>query len=151
MDRESRIFVRALFAVAFSGLLHAQTTEVVPIGQEAVATLRVAGFVDFLVADGEAVWATNQGRIEKLQRDQPRPVSPVSVPVGPTPRFLAAGEGAVWTLNQGDGSVSRIDPVSNSVAATIATNVPGLGGDITTGVGQDREWLKGVKRRVERS
>jgi hypothetical protein len=41
---KARIFVLALFAVAFSGLLHAQTPEVVPIGQEAVATLKVAGF-----------------------------------------------------------------------------------------------------------
>jgi hypothetical protein len=33
-----------------------------------------------------------------------------SVPVGPAPRFLAAGLGSVWVLNQDDGSVSRIDP-----------------------------------------
>ena len=34
--------------------------------------------------------------------------------VGPAPRFLAAGEGGVWTLNQGDGTVSRIDPSTNT-------------------------------------
>ena len=32
-----------------------------------------------------------------------------SVPVGPKPRFLTAGGGSVWTLNQGDGTVSRVD------------------------------------------
>jgi YVTN family beta-propeller protein len=45
------------------------------------------------------------------------------------------GEGAVWTLNQGDGSVSRIDPKTNKVAAKIDVGVPGEGGDIAAGEG----------------
>lgn len=66
-----------------------------------------------------------------------------TIPVGPIPRFLAAGEAGVWTLNQGDGPVSRIDPTSNRVAATIATEVAGPGGDIATGVG--RVWVRAEK------
>jgi YVTN family beta-propeller protein len=31
-----------------------------------------------------------------------------SVSVGPKPRFLTSGGGSIWTLNQGDGSVSRL-------------------------------------------
>jgi len=34
------------------------------------------------------------------------------VATGPHPRFLTSGGGAVWTLNQEDGSVSRIDMAS---------------------------------------
>ena len=30
-------------------------------------------------------------------------------------RFLTVGEGGVWTLNQGDGSISRVDPKTNKV------------------------------------
>jgi virginiamycin B lyase len=48
---------------------------------------------------------------------------------GPHPRFLATGGGAVFTLNQGDGSVTRID-VKSGVAKSIALNTPGHGGDI---------------------
>jgi YVTN family beta-propeller protein len=55
--------------------------------------------------------------------------------VGPKPRFLAAGLGAVWILNQGDGTVSRINPASNKVVATIALETPGNGGDIAIGAG----------------
>ncbi|HTL12167.1 MAG TPA: hypothetical protein VL588_06755, partial [Bdellovibrionota bacterium] len=47
----------------------------------------------------------------------------------------AAGEGAVWSLNQADGSVSRIDPATGTVTATIDVGVPGGGGDIKVGEG----------------
>ncbi len=58
-----------------------------------------------------------------------------TITVGKRPRFIAAGGGAVWTLNQGDGSVSRIDPKTNKVAATIEVGVPGGGGEIAVGEG----------------
>src|SRR6185503_13507892 len=58
-----------------------------------------------------------------------------TIPVGKSPRFIAAGAGAVWTLNQGDGSVSRVDPKTNKVVATIEVGVPGNGGDISVGEG----------------
>jgi streptogramin lyase len=56
-----------------------------------------------------------------------------SIPVGPNPRFLTAGGGSVWTLNQGDGTVSRVDEKSRRLTATIAAGIPGLGGDICYG------------------
>ena len=56
-----------------------------------------------------------------------------SIPVGPKPRFLTAGGGSVWTLNQGDGTVSRIDVKTKTLAATIAVGIPGPGGEICYG------------------
>jgi virginiamycin B lyase len=56
-----------------------------------------------------------------------------SIPVGPKPRFLTAGGDSIWTLNQGDGSVSRIDEKSRKVIATIQLGIPGPGGDIDYG------------------
>ena len=61
-----------------------------------------------------------------------------SIPVGPKPRFLTAGAGSVWTLNQGDGTVSRVDEKSRKLAATITVGIPGLGGDICYGA--DSVW-----------
>ena len=52
-----------------------------------------------------------------------------SVPVGSRPRFLTAGAGSIWTLNQGDGTVSRVDEKSKQVT-TIQVGIPGTGGDI---------------------
>lgn len=53
-----------------------------------------------------------------------------SVVTGPAPRFLAAGDGAVWTLNQGDGTLSRIDQQTLVRSADVALHTPGHGGDI---------------------
>jgi virginiamycin B lyase len=50
---------------------------------------------------------------------------------GPKPRFLSAGADAAWTLNQGDGSLTRIDARSHRASAAIALGTPGHGGDIT--------------------
>ena len=49
---------------------------------------------------------------------------------GPGPRFLDAGDGSVWTLNQGDGSLTQIDIQSKRVVGTTQLHTPGRGGDI---------------------
>ena len=59
-----------------------------------------------------------------------------TVPTGPGPRFLAAGAGAIWTLNQGDGTVTRAN-VRSLDTATIALGIPGHGGDIAF----DAHWV----------
>ncbi len=51
------------------------------------------------------------------------------VTTGPNPRFLTAGGGAIWTLNQGDGTVTRVD-THTQVTSRIALHTPGHGGDI---------------------
>jgi virginiamycin B lyase len=51
------------------------------------------------------------------------------------PRFLTVGEGAVWVLCQGEGTVVKIDPKTMAVVATIEVGVPGSGGDIAAGEG----------------
>jgi len=58
-----------------------------------------------------------------------------TVPTGPGPRFLTAGAGAVWTLNQGNGSVTRIDTGTKQATHTTALGIPGKGGDISFGRG----------------
>ena len=61
-----------------------------------------------------------------------------SIPVGLKPRFLTAGAGCIWTLNQGDGTVSRVDEKGRQVIATIQVGIPGTGGDIDYGA--DSVW-----------
>jgi virginiamycin B lyase len=62
-----------------------------------------------------------------------------SVPVGSKPRFLTAGGGSIWTLNQGDGTASRVDGKSRKVIATVQLGIPGTGGDIDYGA--DSVWV----------
>ena len=54
---------------------------------------------------------------------------------GPNPRFLTSGDGAIWTLNQGDGTVSRVDIKTGAMIATIPCGIPGSGGEIAFGAG----------------
>jgi virginiamycin B lyase len=61
-----------------------------------------------------------------------------SIPVGPRPRFLTAGAGSIWTLNQADGTISRVDWKNRKVIATIQVGIPGTGGEI--GYGADSVW-----------
>jgi streptogramin lyase len=53
-----------------------------------------------------------------------------TVSTGPNPRFLDATPGSVWTLNQGDGTLTRIDTHSRRAAGASVLHTPGHGGDI---------------------
>ncbi len=67
-----------------------------------------------------------------------------TIPVGPKPRFLTAGDGMVWTLNQGDGSISKVDAKSRRLIANIEAEIPGAGGEITYGAGSVYATIVGV-------
>ena len=58
-----------------------------------------------------------------------------TVKVGPRPGRIAVGEGGVWVLNRGDGSVTRIDPKTTKVVATIAVDPAVAEGEIAAGEG----------------
>lgn len=91
-----------------------------------------AGSYNPLFADG-VVWVTGFETNVVTAVDASSGEVLASIPVGPKPRFLTAGSGSVWTLNQGDGTVSRIDEKSRKVTATIRAGIPGSGGDICFG------------------
>jgi virginiamycin B lyase len=65
------------------------------------------------------------------------------VAIGQHPRFLTAGAGAVWTFNQGDGSLSRIDVAGRRPVDTVQLQTPGPGGDIAYADG--RVWTTMMK------
>jgi streptogramin lyase len=87
-----------------------------------------------LVAAQGSLWATVPEKNAVIQIGADGKVTR-TIPVGRGPRFIAAGEGAVWSLGQADGDVTRIDPTTGRVVATIALAVPGEGGCIATGGG----------------
>ncbi len=62
-----------------------------------------------------------------------------AIRVGNGPSALAVGEGAVWVVNRHDGTLSRIDPATNSVTWTGA-----VGSDPTAvAVGEGAVWVAG--------
>jgi len=92
-----------------------------------------AGSYNPFYNDGQ-IWVTRADGSEVTSVDASSGTILATVPTGPGPRFLTAGDGAVWTLNQGDGSVTRIK-TSTKQATTIALRIPGKGGDISFGGG----------------
>jgi virginiamycin B lyase len=82
------------------------------------------------------IWVTRAEGAEVTSVDATTGVVLAHVVTGPNPRFLTAGNGAIWTLNQGDGSLSRIDMSNTEPARTLALGTAGHGGDITYGAGR---------------
>src|SRR5690349_11637632 len=89
----------------------------IAINLHATATLNALGSPDFLAADGADVWVTNEGRVDKLQLGEPKPVASVSVPrpCG----GMETGFGALWVANCEDETLYRIDLQTRRVAAVI--------------------------------
>ena len=72
------------------------------------------------IVDGDVLWITSIDHNLVTAVDTRSGAVFATVPTGPQPRFLTAGAGAVWTLNQGDGSLTRIDARKRRAVATIA-------------------------------
>ena len=82
-----------------------------------------------------ALWVTHVDGRELTGIDSATGKIIASVGTGPNPRFLTAGAGAIWTLNQGDGTLTRVDTRSKQ-AVTIPLGTPGHGGDIAFSAGK---------------
>ena len=81
------------------------------------------------------IWVTRADGAEVTVVDAVTGAVLATVHGRPKPRFLTAGAGAVWTLNQGDGSLTRIDAATRTITKTIELGTPGHGGDIAFGAG----------------
>ena len=84
---------------------------------------------------GGVVWLTSGEYDELLAIDARAGTVLARIPVGSKPRFLTAGAGFVWTLNQGDGTITKVDAASKRVVASIDAGIPGRGGEIAYGDG----------------
>ena len=113
---------------------HGTLVRIDPKTNQVAATYTLGGNPVALVAAGDSLWATVPGSNAVLQIDQRGKVVR-TIDVVTQPRFEAADKDAVWVLGQDQGDVSRIDPVSATVVATIPVEVPGSGGCVATGGG----------------
>jgi virginiamycin B lyase len=99
------------------------------------ASISLPGGAPAAIFDNGFVWVTGFAR-DELYKIDPRTNTLVqTIALRPSPRFLTAGEGSIWVLNQGDGTVQRIDLMSGKVIASIETGHAGRGGDSTAGGG----------------
>ncbi len=98
------------------------------------ATIPIPNGASAVVADPTAVWLTDPQGSRLLRIDPTTNRIPQHYATGGHPQFLATGFGSIWTLNQADGTVSRVDEATGRTT-TIAAQSPGDGGYITTGLG----------------
>lgn len=94
-----------------------------------------------------AVTAFPRSAVEPTVRPlPPAAVAPVltTIDVGENPSGVAYGDGRVWVANTGEGSVSVIDPLTNSVTDTY--EVGGFPGDVSVGLGA--AWVSDGSRGV---
>jgi virginiamycin B lyase len=98
------------------------------------------------------VWVTHADGAQLTGIDAATEQMAATVTTCPNPRFLTVGAGAVWTLNQGDGSLTRVEgrrrvdgsraagsrqvDSPSTQSATILLGTPGHGGDIAFGNGK---------------
>lgn len=99
-----------------------------------VAEVFVPAGAAALAATPDALWVVSEAA-SRLTRVNPHTNQVTAeVKTGPKPHRLAVGEGAVWTLN-GNGTVTRVDPGTNTAVETITVGGDTSAGDIAAGAG----------------
>ncbi len=71
--------------------------------------------------EANALWIANRAgdQVVRYGLSTRRETARVSLAAGSRPAAIAVGGGGVWVANAGDGTVSRINPETNTVEATI--------------------------------
>ena len=109
-----------------------------PATNKVTRTIPAPPGISALRAGFDSIWATvATGQV--LRIDPSTGSIKRSIRVGAGASFLAVGLGSVWVLNGSAGTVSRIDPTTDRVAATVGIGHPVAGGDIA--VGPDAIWV----------
>lgn len=113
------------------------------ISQSAIATLHLKGYPDFLVADKDGVWVTNENRVEKLVFGKPEPVITISMP-NPC-GAMAVGFKSLWVASCENHSIYRINLLSGKIEAIIQTGLADLEGELSIATGAGSIWLLSKK------
>lgn len=103
----------------------ASVSKVDPARNRVVATISTP-FVNAggIVAAAGRLWIGNDSSNDTtFLRLDPRTGALTKLTAGPRPAFVAAAGGSVWTANQGDGTVTRVDERTGKVVATIVAGV----------------------------
>lgn len=111
--------------------------------------ITVPGFADFLAIDGDSVWATNAGRVERWSRQGKLAEVAMSKPCG----AMTIHRHALWVADCKDGTLNRIDIRTARITATIATGIANPAGELNVVAGAGSVWVasddKGVIARVD--
>lgn len=110
----------------------------------------VEGFADFLAVDGDTVWVTNAGRVERWSRKGKLAEVAIAKPCG----AMVIADGSLWVDNCEDGTLNRIDLKTSKLIASIPTGIAVLKeAELQLAAGAGSIWVasdaKGVISRVD--
>lgn len=118
----------------------------ISITEIALATIVLAGYPDFLVADGNTVWVTNEKRIDQLKAGSNGAVASVAMP-----EPCGAGTvcfGSLWIADTHDKSVYRIDKIAGKIQSIIPTGIADPSGELSIAAGAGSVWLLSDKAGI---
>ncbi|PXW77729.1 hypothetical protein C7451_104225 [Blastomonas natatoria] len=131
----------AAVAAGFSALI------VTPASAEQV--IDVPGFADFLAVEGDGVWATNAGRVERWSRSGKQAAVEMARPCG----AMAIHAGSLWVADCKENALVRINTAKAEKVATIATGIANPKGELNVVAGAGSIWVasdnKGVVSRID--
>jgi DNA-binding beta-propeller fold protein YncE len=130
--QDERMNMFALIAVALAATPAASVT---PPREE--QTIAVPGFADFMVVDGDSVWATNRGRVERWSRQGKLAETAMTRPCG----AMAIAAGALWVADCKEGTVNRIDLKTAKLITAIPTGIANPKGELNVVAGAGAVWV----------
>lgn len=105
--------------------------------QRTEQVIDVPGFADFLAVDGDSVWTTNKGRVERWSRQGKLAETVMPRPCG----AMTIAEGALWVADCQERSVNRINLKTARITARIATGIANLKGELNVASGAGSIWV----------
>ncbi|WP_374944571.1 YncE family protein [Sphingomonas sp.] len=124
----------------------AGTTVLQPREAQVIA---VPGFADFLAVDGDSVWATNKGRVERWSRTGKLAEVTMAHPCG----AMSIAAGSLWVADCQNGTVNRIDLKTAQLVASIPTGIANPKGELNVAAGAGAIWVasdaKGKVARID--
>lgn len=99
--------------------------------------LEAPDFVDFLATDGDAVWTTNEGRVEQWTRDGKVAQVAIPRPCG----TMAVLDRSLWVANCEDANLHRIDTHTAEKSAIIETGIAEPRGETNVVAGAGSVWV----------
>lgn len=114
-------------------------------GAAPVATvIDVPGFADFLAIDGDTVWATNKGRVERWSKAGKLADVAMTKPCG----AMTISDGSLWVADCTEKTVNRIDIKTAKRTAVIATGLASPDGEMNVVSGAGSVWVASDKTGI---
>lgn len=103
--------------------------------------LQVPGFADFIAVDGDSVWVTNKGRVERWSKAGKLAEVIMAHPCG----AMTITAGALWVADCQDKTLNRIDTKTARITAIIPTGLASPDGEMNVVSGAGSIWVASDK------